>query len=168
MVQTYDPCGVDEHVAAALVDVVRGRFLRAPPLAQLVQVGEPGRTPPDIPPRRLQHAVALIELAPGIDEQRPVQAGLGHVLAGEDIVLEGDHRHPHITPPEFVLRLAQLREMPPAGESTEVAMEDQQQPVAAKVRQQMLSAAAVLELKGEGGFAGELAHRVGSCGEGVL
>jgi hypothetical protein len=43
---------------------------------------------------------------------------------GKIVVLEGHHCDADVEPGELVFLLAQLREMPPAGESAEVAVKD--------------------------------------------
>ncbi len=131
MMQTHDAGRVDEYIAAALVDIVVGWFFRQLPLTNFLQVGTPATRPPQIPEGCFEHAVTAIELSVVIDQQWPLQPGLRHVLSREEIILERHYGNRDITASKRVFLLAQLREMPAAGESAEVAMEDQQQPAAA-------------------------------------
>ena len=131
MMEPDNPRRIDEHVAAALGDIAMG-WLELLAVQKGLEIGPPGLRAPDIPERGRQHAIGPIEFALFIHKDRPDQTGVGDVLPGEKPGLEGDHDDAHVAPGEFRFLFPQLREVRSAGKSPKVAVEDQEQPVAAE------------------------------------
>ena len=96
---------------------------------QLFRVRPPRAWAPDVPPPAAEHAVLPIERPRLVDENGPHDAGIVCVRASPRPALERDHDDADI---EFLKRrfvMLQLQHMPTARQSSQVPMEDQQQPV---------------------------------------
>lgn len=130
MLEPDQTVGIDQHVAS-LLPGVGARQAGKPPESGLTKVGAEGRRPPQVPEPGLPHRVGVIEAALGVDEQRPAQPGLGHVRTSRGRILERHGQRLHPEPRKILLRLLQLQQMPPAGQSEQVPVEHQQQPPAA-------------------------------------
>ena len=129
MVKPDDPLGVNEHIAAQLLDVTTWPA-EAPAPGKKPQIGPAGGRSQDMPPAAALHPVGGIKTARLIDQQRPWQLSLAHVSFRNPSPLE---RHCHDTDPQrnqLSNMLSQLRQVLPARQSGEVPVEDQQQPVA--------------------------------------
>jgi len=157
--QTHDAGRVDQYVTATLIDIAFG-FMQRLTFAQRSQVDPPAFRPPDIPKRCREHPVATIDIPAGIDQQWPGQPGLLDVLTRKKIVFERYDRDADVGAVELVFLLAQLRKMPPAGESTEVAVKDQQQPVPPVIFKPVGVPGTVVQGEGDGGLAGQCRHGV--------
>lgn len=134
MKKPYRAQRIDEDIAAELTRIaveVGGSWRSSS--EQLLRVGPPRAWTPDVPPLAAEHAVPAIERPRLVDENRPPEARLVRVRAGPRTALERHHDDAGI---EFLKRpfvLLQLQQMPAARQSTQVPMEDQQQPVSAVV-----------------------------------
>ena len=80
-----------------------------------------------------EHAVPPVERPRLVDENGPPKARIVRVRAGLEATLERDHDDVGIELLERPFVLLQLQQMPAARQSTQVPMEDQQQPVPAVV-----------------------------------
>lgn len=138
------PARVDKDVPAELVDVA-GRPAQAAALAQEIEVGAPGSGAPDLPAASPPHFEGSIGGSRGVDQERPRQVRLAHVLLGLVPALEGDDEDRQTELLDLLGVRPQLRDVFSAGQSAEVAMEDEQHPPPAIVRESMGPSRRVLE-----------------------
>lgn len=157
MVQAHYSLRIYQHIATPLVDIV-GRLMQLLPLQQLPGVDPPTARPPQIKKGSLKHAVVRVHLPLCIHQQRPVQAGLSNVLAGKEVVFEGNNGDLEIQPVKFCLPITQLRDVRAAGESTQVAVKHHQQPAAAKIGKLVRRSAGISKVETESRFAGQVIH----------
>jgi len=125
---------IDEDIAPELTRITLevGSSGRSSP-DELFRVGPPRGQTPDVPRLAAEHPVPSIERPRLVHENRPPDARLVRVRAGPWAPLE---RHYDDAGVQFLKRsfvLLQLQQMPAARQSTEMPMEDQQQPVPAVV-----------------------------------
>jgi hypothetical protein len=149
MMQGHPPRGVHEHVSAQLVDVASGTPQPVAPADQL-DVRPPGGGPPDHRPSTAPHPIGAIEAPPPVNQQGPPETRLARVLLG---TLSGLERHDDDLEAQLLdlfLVPSQLRQVLTAGQSAEVAVEDHQQPAAAKLLETMHRAGGVLERERDG------------------
>ena len=149
MVQGHPPRGIDENVAPQLADVARGALQ---PVASTDQpeVRPPRGGSPDRRPATATHPVGAIEDPLPINQQRPSKPRLAHVLFGTSPGLERHDDDLEAQPLDLVPVPSQLRQVLAAGQSPEVAMEDHQQPAAAKLSETMNRTRGVLQRKRDG------------------
>ena len=157
MVQTDGTARVDQHVSATLV-YVPSRFCDLLPLDDLLQVSPPGFRTPNIPKGSGKHAVVSVRLAGIIDKERPGQRCIINIFLREIPGLECDQDDLHVPLMEFLLPVTQLRDVRPAGKSTEVAMEHHQQPASPVVFEKVGFSAAVPKGERYGRFPRQDAH----------
>ena len=142
MMQGHSPRGVHEHVSAQLVDVVSGT-LQPVAAADQLDVRPPGSWPPDRRPSTAPHPIGAIEDAPPVDQQGPPEPRLAHVRLGTLSSLERHDDDLDAQLLDLFLVPSQLRQVLTAGQSAEVAVEDHQQPAAAKLLDTMHRAGGV-------------------------
>ena len=144
MMQGHAPRGIHENVSSQLADVATGTPQPVAPADQL-DVRPPSGGPPDRRPSTAPHPIGAIEDAPPVDQQGPLEPRLAHVRLG---TLSGLERHDddlEAQPLDLILVPSQLRQVLAAGQSAEVAVEDHQQPAAAKLLDTMHRAGGVCE-----------------------
>jgi hypothetical protein len=124
MMQGNDPVRIDENIPSPLENVPF-RLPQPFPLHQEPQVSPPRFRPPYIPEGCGEHPVLPVGFTGVIDQKRPGQGSFGHVTAGKEIALERDHCDFHVPSVKFIFMITQLRDVRPAGESAEVAVENQ-------------------------------------------
>ena len=110
-----------------------------------------------MPPRAVEHAVPSIERPRLVDENGPPKPRLVRVRAGLWATRERHHDDADI---EFLKRpfvLLQLQQMPAARQSTQMPMEDQQQPVPPIVFEVMETAFRICQCEGHRGITNECA-----------
>jgi hypothetical protein len=149
MMQRNPPHGVHENVSPELADVAGGTPQPVAPGDQ-PDVRPPGGGPPDRRPSTATHPIGAIEDPPPVNQQGPSETRLAHVLLG---TLSGLERHDddlEAQPLDLVLVPSQLRQVLTAGQSAEVAVEDHQQPAAAKLLEAMNRTGGVLQRKRDG------------------
>ena len=164
MVQTDGPARVDQHVSATLV-YVPSRFYDLLPLDDLPQVSPPGLRTPNVPKGSGKHAVVSVRLAGIIDKKGPAKRSIFDVSARKIAALECDQDDLHVPHMEFLLPVTQLRDVRPAGKSTEVAMEHHQQPASPEVFEKVWFAAAVPKGERFGRASCQIAHCRLPCGQ---
>ena len=125
MVQGDDSVRIYEDIPATLVNVPF-RLPQPPSFHYHLQINPPCFRPPYVPEGSGEHPVILVCFAGVIDQKRPGQGSFGHVTAGKEIVLKRDHRDFHVPFGEFIFMVTQLRDVRPARESAEVAVENHQ------------------------------------------
>jgi hypothetical protein len=157
MVQTDGPAGVDQHVSATLV-YVPSRFCDLLPLDDLLQVSPPGFRTPNIPKGSGKHAVVPVRFAGIIDKKRPAKRSIFNVSARKMAALKRYHHDLYVPPAEFLFMITQLRDVRPAGESTEVAMKHHQQPASPVVLEKEGFSAAVPKAERDGGISRQIPH----------
>jgi hypothetical protein len=149
MMQGHPPHGVHENVSAQLMDVAGGTPQPVAPADQL-NVRPPGGGPPDRRPSTAPHPIGAVEDAPPVDQQGPRETRLAHVLLGTLAGLERHHDDLEAQPLDLALVPSQLRQVLTAGQSAEVAVEDHQEPAAAKLLETMRRAGGVLQRERDG------------------
>ena len=130
---------------------------------QLLRVRPPRAWTPDVPRRAEEHAVGPVDRPRLIDENGPPKARVVRVRAGLWAALERHHDRAGI---EFLKRpfvLLQLQQMPAARQSTQVPMEDQQQPVPAVVLEAVEKAFRIRQREWHRGITDACALHDSSC-----
>lgn len=125
--EAHDATRIDQHVAAELQDVGIGSCRDAAP-CELFEICPPRLWPPDIPESSRQHTVGAIHLPGFVQEHGPRELHLVGVHPGLGGRLERDDHRADVPPFQLAPTTLQLQQVPAAGESTEMAMEDHQQP----------------------------------------
>ena len=149
MMQGDPPHGVHENVSPQLADVASGTP-QPVALGDQLHVRPPGGGPPDRRPSTATHPIGAVEPPPPVNQQGPSETRLAHVLLG---TLSGLERHDddlEAQPLDLFLVLSQLRQVLTAGQSAEVAVEDHQQPAAAKLLETIDRTGGVLQRKRDG------------------
>jgi hypothetical protein len=149
MMKGHLPRGVHENVSPQLVNVASGTPQPVAPADQL-DVRPPGGGPPDRRPSTATHPIGAIEDPPPVNQQGPSETRLAHVLLGTLSGLERHNDDLEAQLLDLVLVPSQLRQVLTAGQSTEVAVEDHQQPAAAKLLDTMHRTGGVLQRKRDG------------------
>ena len=157
MMQGHLSRGVHENVSPQLVDVASGTPQPVAPADQL-DVRPPGGGSPDRRPSTAPHSIGAIEDAPPVDQQGPPETRLAHILLGTLSGLESHDDDLEAQPLDLVLVPSQLRQVLTAGQSAEVAVEDHQQPAAAKLLEPMHRAGGVLQRERDGRRSDQAFH----------
>ena len=157
MVHTDGPARVDQHVSATLEDVPI-RFFYLLPLEDLLQVSPPGIRAPDIPKGSGEHAIVSVRFAGIIDKKGPAKRSIFDVSARKIAALECYHHDLYVPLVEFPSMITQLRDVPPARESTEVPMEHHQQPASPVVFEKVGFSAAVPKAERDGRISRQIPH----------
>jgi hypothetical protein len=150
VMQRHHPHWIHENVATQLVDIAGGASWPMASADQL-DVCPPGRGPPDGPPPATPHPIGAIESTLPVNQQGPPQTRLAHGRFSTLPSLERDDQDPKVQPFDLVLVPSQLRQMLAAGQSQEVPVEDDQQPVAPVLLETMNGTGGVLQRKRDGG-----------------
>lgn len=132
MVKPHDAFRIDQDISTSLAHVFSG-LLRETSPCELLQVGPPCARAPDIQKARVQHPVSRIHLTRFIDQERPPELSVLHIAAGQETRLERYHHHAGFQRIELLFVLPQLPQVPPARQSTQMAVEDHQEPSASVV-----------------------------------
>jgi len=157
MMQMDGSARSDQYISAALKDVPF-RLFQLLPLTDLLQVRPPRFRTPNIPEGGGEHAVVPVRIAGIIDEKRPGQRSLFDITARKKAGLKCDHYDLYVPPSELLLVITQLRDVRPARESAEVAMEHHQQPIPPEVIKKVGFPAAVPKVERYGRFSRQMAH----------
>ena len=112
------------------------------------EVPEPGRT----------HVVRPIQLAFGIDEKRPDQPGLVHILACLFPSLEGHDERLDLELFQLLARVLQLQQVSAARQSEQMPMEHQEKPPPAVILEAMLTIVGVPQRERHRGSADTPCH----------
>jgi len=128
MVESHRARGIDEDIAAELSWVPAG-VSRQPAVRELFGVGQPGSGSQDVPQLSPMHPVVAVKPTVTIDENGPCRLRFRDVCADERRCLERHYYDPHPQRLERRFVLLQLQQVPAAGKSTEVPMEDEQEPL---------------------------------------
>lgn len=128
IVESHGARRIDEDIAAEL-SRVRAGVSRQPAARELFRIGPPGPGSPDVPQLSPMHTVVAVQRTVTIDENGPCDLGLRDVCTNEGRGLERDHHNPRPQIIELRFVLLQLQQVPAAGESTEVPMKHQQEPM---------------------------------------
>ena len=134
MMEPHDALRIDENVATELSRVGAG-VSRQVAARELFHVRQPCPGSPNVTQASLVHAVAAVQRAVVVDENRPGDFRFCKVRANERRGLEGHHGNPYRQIPERPFVLLQLQQVPAAGESPKVAVKHQQKPFASVVGQ---------------------------------
>ena len=167
MMQGHPPRGINENVSPQLADVARGALQAVAPTDQL-EVCPPSGGSPDRRPSTATHPIGLVESPPSINQQGPSKPCLAHVLFGASPSLER-HDHDLKAHPLHLVRVpSQLRQVLTAGQSPKMAMEDHQQPAAAKLPETMNRTGRILQRKRDGRQPDMAFHSALTCFHGGL
>jgi hypothetical protein len=146
MMQRHDPVGADEDLSAALVNVPP-RMPHLFPFHECLQIGPTGFRPPYIPKGSGEHSVRPVRFPGFVQEERPGERCFFRVNAGKVVIFKRDHGDSRVSAGEFLLVVTQLREVRPARQSAEMAVEYQEKPGSLVVFQRMDAASAVPKSK---------------------
>jgi hypothetical protein len=129
MMNPHDPIRIDEHVTALLLGIALRPAWQLSS-KQFTEICPPHRRPDEISELGPPHAVGMVELPALVDEQGPGKAGLVCINSGHTIGLEGDNDNGNRQGVQCRLRASHLHEVPSTRQSSEVPMENDQQPTA--------------------------------------
>lgn len=158
MMQMNGSCRVDQHVSPALEDVPF-RFFQLPPLGDLLPISPPRPWTPYIPEGGGEHAIIPVRFTRVIDQKGPGKRRIFDIAARKEAGLERNHHDPYVPIVEFLLMITQLRDVRPARESAEVAMEHHQEPTAPVVFEQVVFPVDVPKFERYGRFSHKIIHR---------
>ena len=119
---------IHQHISAPLVDVP-SRFFRELSTAYFFHISPPSGGSPKIQESGVQHAVCVIQRAFFIHKQGPSKICFLNISPCEKVLFKGDNDDFHPQTVQLFLVAPQLRQVSPARQSSEVTVEDQQQPV---------------------------------------
>lgn len=159
MLQANDAARIDQHVAPQLIWITL-RTTQLPAPQQQSDVHPNAGRAIDIPPLATIHPIRRVKPARLVHDDRPLELRLLDIRLHERAEFERDDDHANVLPFEFRLDLPQLRQMFTAGESAQMSMEHQQQPVAGIVRQRVDRPLGVGEREWHGGHPDSATHRV--------
>jgi len=125
VVQADDSLGVNQYVPAELIGIA-GRRLPSMPLPQQFRIAPPGRRPPDIPPVPPFHPIGCVQSQVFIDQDRPGQLRFLGIRPRQGEALKRHHHDLHAKVVKFRFVLPQLRQVIPTGQSSQMAVENQQ------------------------------------------
>lgn len=128
IVESHSARRIDEDIAAEL-SRVRAGVSRQPAVREFFRISQPRPGSPDVPQMSPVHAVAAVQRAVVVDENGPGDLRFRDVCTNERRALERHHDNPRPEILECPFVLLQLQQVPAAGESTEVPMEHQQEPM---------------------------------------
>lgn len=157
MVQPENTFRIDKYITTSLGHITPWLF-RPISFCYLLQIYPQGFCPPNIPEGSVMHAIFLIYFPTYIDKQRPYGSGFLHILLGKMICLKGDNYNLDVMFLELLFMFPQLREMDPAGQSTEVAVKNHQQPTALIILKLMCISFTVCQTKENSWLAGHFWH----------
>ncbi len=127
MMEPHDSAGVYENISSSLAYVPFRLFGQAA-VSDLFEVSPPGVWSPYIPKACLKHAVGPVKLTCRIDQKRPAKARILDIGPGKKSSFKSYDRNLYTTTVEIGFVLLQLHQVPPAGQSPQVSMKDQQKP----------------------------------------
>ena len=107
----------------------------------------------------MPHPIASVENTLPVNQQGPPQTRFAYVRFGMLPSFERDDQDPQAQPFDLFLVPSQLRQMLAAGQSEEVPVEHDQQPVATVLFEAMNGPGGVLKFKRNGGRP-DLAHHI--------
>ncbi len=112
----------------------------------------------------MEHAVGPIDLPLLVEQDRPRIPGLVEIGTDQRATLKGHHHNLHVQRAD-ILGLLQLQQVSSAGQSTQMAMEDHQQPGSLEVVESMNPAVDVGQRKRHGGLVHSEGHGliIASC-----
>jgi hypothetical protein len=162
VVESDDPGRIDEHITAELecVGAARARQLAA---RQLFQIRPHRPRPPDVADATRQHPVRAIQLPCFVHEQRPREPCLRDVMPREGRRLERDHGNLGVQRFERLPVLLQLQQVPLAGQSTEMTVEDEEDPALTVVREPVDAAVGIGQRERNCRLAGQAGHSALAC-----
>ncbi len=146
VLETYDSCRVNHHVAAQLVPIP-ARFSRPTAAHHQLQVSQDRQGSVQIPPAAASHAVGLVNLLIGIQEQRPGQIAFLDISFCHSLVVKSDDFHIDVVLDQFRFLLTQLRQMFTTRRSAQVAMEEQNQPASSTILKPVFSAVSIWQFE---------------------
>jgi hypothetical protein len=161
--QPHDALGIDQYVTTDLIQVT-GRLPQLAAFQQEPDVRAPRCRSKDIPIAFSLHAVSAIQFARLVDQQRPIQLRLSNVVHANGTWPKRDHGDANVPSLEFVFVLSQLRQVLAARQSTQMAMEHQQQPMPAVVCQSMKLAVRIGQFESNGRCSFSVVHDLTSPG----
>ena len=125
-----------------------------PPLSRF----QPRCRPPEMSQSGLEHAVGPIDVPLLVDQDRPRKPGLVEIGTDQWATLKRHDHKLHVERAERILDLLQLQQVSAAGQSTQMAMEDHQQPGSLEVLESMDPAVDVWQCKRHGGLVHSRGH----------
>jgi len=145
--ESDDTGGVDQDIASCLMRIgVRSPRKVAP--QDLAEVEGDGGRLGQLPPRQPSQAVGFVESPVRVRQHWPGRSRFGRIGARRRFAFK---RHDTDTDPQLAQQafsLLQLQQVPAAGESPKVAMQDKQQPFAPVVFQAVLPPVTTRQIEG--------------------
>ncbi len=121
---------VDKHIATPLIDISVSLLRHIAP-EHLLDVRPPGCRSPHIPETGSGKTEKVIHLPLTINDQGPLEIRFILIIEGLFILCECDDNDIDAAGQQTILTPPQLRQVRPAGQSGEMTMKDQVEPLAA-------------------------------------
>ena len=137
---------VDQDVAPQLIHITL-RTVKPPAAQQQFEIRPTRGQTVNVPPPTAVHPVGRVQRPSLIDEKRPAQLRFTLVDLRQGADLERHNEDLDAQRLHFVFMLPQLRQMLPARQSPEVAVEHQEQPIACILVKPMEDTGGVLHLE---------------------
>ncbi len=149
MMESHNATRIDQHIPILLRRVSRGPSWKAT-TDELLEVGPPRCRTPEIPSSRMEHAVGVIDLPLLVDQDGVGNPDLVEIGTDQRATLKRHDHNLHVERAERIVDLLQLQQVPAADQSTQMAMEDHQQPGSLEVLETMDPAVDVWQRKRHG------------------
>ena len=130
VMEADDALRVDKHIATPLIDISLS-LLRYIAPEYLLDILPPGCRSPHIPETGSGKTEKLIQEQLTINGQGPLEVRFSLIIEGLFILCECDDNDVDATGQQTILTPPQLRQVRPAGQSGEMAVKDQVEPLAA-------------------------------------
>lgn len=161
VVESHDAHRIDEDIATEL-SRIPSRVPGKPAARELLRVGPPGPGSPDVPQISPMHPVVTVERAVAVDEDRPRDLRLRDVCASEGRGLERHHYDAGCQVLQRPLVLLQLQQVPTAGQSTEMPVKHDEEPMTPVIGEAVYASLRVWQLE-RNRRPGNLISLNGSC-----
>ena len=157
MMESHNATRIDQHIPTLLPGVSHRPSWKLA-TDELLEVGPPRCRPPEMSQSGLEHAVGPIDVPLLVDQDGPRKPGLVEIGTDQWATLKRHDHKLHVERAERILDLLQLQQVSAAGQSTQVAMEDHQQPGSLEVLESMDPAVDVWQCKRHGGLVHSGGH----------
>lgn len=147
--QANDSIGVDQNIATQLVEIP-ARTAKTSSFHEKFRIYPRRSWSIDIPPATAFHSISCIQGAGLVDKHRPRQTRLADVGLRRGPEFESDDNYVDSQSSELVLMLTQLRQVFAAGQSREMAVEHEQEPIARVLTESVGVLAFVRQFEGGG------------------
>ena len=158
VMKSNDSFGIDWNVAAQLVKIST-RSPEASPFQEKLRIDPPRTRPVDLPPVTALHAICSVKGASLVNNHRPWKISVADVCLCHGPYFERNYNYLHSQSLKVFFLLTQLRQVLTAGQSSEMSVKHEQQPIAGVLREHVHIPSLILQIKRDGVRAYSIIHR---------